>query len=125
MAPHVLIIVDDLAAQTKIEEAARALGTPFERALTAQDALRKAKAAPPLAIFLDCSSERLKPLALLRRLKEADHPARTSPVVGIVAHNQTELQAKVHDLGCDFIYPRSAFLAQVGSILRQLVTGKT
>jgi CheY-like chemotaxis protein len=120
LSKYALLIVDDLLVQTTVEESAKALGIACERARSGEDALRRAGANPPAVIILDCTAEKLRPLAILRRLKDEKHPAHRTPVIGFVAHAQTDLQTKIHDLGCEFVYPRSALIHQAASILRQL-----
>lgn len=121
MRKHALILVEDALVETSIRDTVRTLGVNCVWARSGEEALRRASAKPPSVIILDLMSVRIRPLLVLRKLKDDQCPARDVPVVGFVTHTKTDLRTRAHDLGCDFVYTRMELTQQLGSILRQLV----
>jgi PleD family two-component response regulator len=118
---YALIVAEDLMVETALKESAQAHGIDVERVHTAKEALEQVTARPPVVIFLDLASKKLRPLALIRHLKDDDHPAHRVRIVGFGTHAGDEIRTKAKALGCDFTYTRTELARQANSVLRQLL----
>jgi PleD family two-component response regulator len=118
---YALIVAEDLFVETALKESAQAHGIAIERVHTAKEALDQATSKPPAVIFLDLASKKLRPLALIKHLKDDDHPAHRTRIVGFGTHAGDELRTKAKALGCDFTYSRTELAKQAPSVLRQLL----
>lgn len=102
----VLVILDDLLMQTKIEAAAASCGALIHIA-TGAAALQPA--AGPLAweaILIDLQLEG-DSLAIVQQLRAA---APRTPIIGFCSHIETALQRQAAAAGCTAVLPRSAFI---------------
>jgi DNA-binding NarL/FixJ family response regulator len=103
---------------SKIRTTAQQLGLPVTFARSLEQIVSEARSgAPTLAIF-DLNSVRCQPLAAIVALK-ADPELARIPTVGFVSHVQTDLIEAARGTGLDEILPRSAFTAQLASILER------
>ncbi len=116
----VLLIAEDPLVHDEVVKAAKAQGINCCRARTGADAVKCVTRSLPAVIFLDLQAESFKPLRVLQHLKRDARFADCGPVMGFVTHGAAEMSARAHELGCDFIYPRSTLVKQAASILRQL-----
>jgi CheY-like chemotaxis protein len=113
-----LVVVPDLLFGSKIREAARAAGVDLRFARTPDEILRHAReAAPSLAVF-DLDNRATDPIAAIQALKR-DPTLAGIRIVGFVSHVRADLVSAARAAGADEVLARSAFVAQLGDILRR------
>lgn len=108
----VLVIVDDLLFQTRIQATAASLGVDVRFAKTvarAQDV-----GADPATVIVDLNVTSVDPLEVIRLLR-AQRP--TVSIIDYGSHVQTELLAHAKAAGCTTVLPRSAFVQQLPHLL--------
>jgi CheY-like chemotaxis protein len=113
----ILAVLDDLFFTVKINEAAKRARVPVEFVKSAQDALDKARAHPPV-IILDLNCASLDPLKLIENLK-SNAALKGIRLIGYVSHVQAELIQKAREAGCDMVLARSAFSKDLARILKR------
>jgi len=110
--------VDDLFFQAKIQETARKLNVKVEFVKTEKDLLdhikQNGEEKPSLIIF-DMNNANAKPLTLIPKLKTK--LKKGTSIIGFLSHVQGDLKMKAHEVGCDMVLPRSAFLAELTTIV--------
>jgi len=99
----------------KIQDAAKRLGLDLTLAKTEEEALGKVK-QNPLLIIVDLNTTGLNSVELIKKLK-TDKATRSFPIVGFVAHVQTDLRKQAQEAGCDEVIARSAFSQNLPGIL--------
>jgi DNA-binding NarL/FixJ family response regulator len=113
--PEVLILCTDLIFSTKITGTAKALHRSFAvvRTIEKVDAVLAAAAPHPLLI-LDLNISGVDPLTAIARAKAHANPPR---VVAFLSHVQADLATAARTAGADQVMARSAFVAQLPSLL--------
>jgi PleD family two-component response regulator len=113
----ILCVMDDLMFSIKISSTAKAIGgidVFFER--SAEMVLPRIREKQPTLVIFDLNSARVNPLAALAAMKQ--DPALTDiRTLGFVSHVDSETIAAARAAGIDQVLARSAFSAQLGSIL--------
>ncbi|HXH06340.1 MAG TPA: hypothetical protein VNI83_07085 [Vicinamibacterales bacterium] len=112
----VVAAVTDLLFASKIRAAAQALGIEVRFARTAEEILALARDGSARLVMIDLNSRDLDPLSAIARLKEAS--AGACRIVGFVSHVHGELIAAARRAGADDVLARSAFAAQLPSLLQ-------
>ena len=117
----ILAVLDDLMFTSKIKTAASQLGVAVTFARSA-DAARNAMAAtpPPSLVIFDLNNARVDPLGLVGEIK-ANPALAAIPTVGFVSHVQTDLIDAARAAGATEVMARSAFVAQLGELLKRAV----
>jgi DNA-binding NarL/FixJ family response regulator len=113
----ILCVMDDLIFSIKIQTAAKSIGgidLLFERS-PAMVLPRIRETRPSLVIF-DLNSTRMNPMAALADMKAAAD-LKDVRTLGFVSHVDSETIAAARAAGIDQVLARSAFAAQLGSIL--------
>jgi len=113
----ILAVLDDLFFTVKINESAKRAGLPVEFVKSANDALDKAQAHPPV-IILDLNCASLDPLKLIEDLK-SNAALKGIRLIGYVSHVQAELIQRARAAGCDMVLARSAFSKDLPQILKR------
>ena len=113
---HVLAAVSDLLFRAKIREAARQVGRALSVVTTGDAALEQALSAAPDFIIIDLGDRRFDACDTIRRLKADPRVARI-PVIGFFPHVLVGAKHAAKEAGCDRILPRSAFSANLPSLL--------
>ncbi len=103
-SPKVLAVVEDLFFTVKINESAKRAGVPIAFVKSQRDALDQAAEHPSL-IILDLNFEAVKPVELIRELKNVTK----TQLIGYVSHVQGDLKQAAQEAGCDMVLARSAF----------------
>ena len=111
----ILAVVSDIFFSAKINEAAKRAGVTLQYVTTEKDLLEKATADPALIIF-DLNFEAVRPIELIRKLKETGALKHIS-LLSYVSHVQTDLKKLAREAGCDTVLPRSAFSMNLRHIL--------
>ena len=104
MQKKIVAHVEDLMFRAKIDAAGRNLNVPVEF-VAKVDALAKACADAPAAVFAELSAAALPVIAKLKK-----NPAtRAIPVVGFLSHVDQKLAEEARAAGTDRVLPRSQF----------------
>jgi len=113
----VLCVMDDLMLSIKISGAAKAIGgidVFFER--SPDNVLASIRDKRPSLVIFDLNSARMKPMAALSAMKQ-DSALASIRTLGFVSHVDVDTIAAARAAGIDQVMARSAFSAQLGSIL--------
>ena len=113
----IVCVLDDLLFSVKISTAAKSLGADvyFERAPgMAVSHIREKQAS---LVILDLNCAKLDPLGIVRELK-TDPATQNVRTLGFVSHVQADRIAAAREAGIDEVLARSAFVNQLGEILR-------
>jgi PleD family two-component response regulator len=116
MSQYVIAVVDDMFFASKIKAVAEHLAVEVRFPRSVDALVAAVHEDPPTLVIVDLHSQRCEPFALAERLK-ADEAARTIPLLGFFSHVQTALARRAEESGFDRVMPRSAFTAQLSSIL--------
>jgi len=114
----ILAVLDDLMFTSKIRAAANQLGVAIAFARSADAALGAMTPTPPSLVILDLNNARADPLGLVASM-QANPALAAIPTVGFVSHVQTDLIAAARAAGVGEVMARSAFVTQLGEILRR------
>ena len=69
----------------------------------------------PSLIIFDLNNASVKPLTLIPKLKSK--LKKGTSIIGFLSHVQGDLKQKAHEVGCDMVLPRSAFLAEPAAVV--------
>jgi len=119
-APRIFAFVDDLFFLAKINEISKKLNIKVEFVKSDKDVLKRVEengGEPPTLIIVDLNNANIKPLTVIAKMKK-EFKKQTN-VVGFLSHIQGELKIKAQEAGCDMVVPRSAFSANLPSLLRR------
>ena len=116
--PMIVCVLDDLLFSVKISTAAKALGTEvfFER--TPGNVVNRVREKHPSLVIFDLNSSKLKPIEAIAELARTPDTAGI-PTLGFVSHVDSETIAAARGAGIGEVLARSAFVEQLGSLLRQ------
>ena len=114
----VLCVLDDLLFSVKISTAAKALGAEvfFER--TPGNVVTRVREKQPSLVIFDLNSIKLKPIEAIAELARTPDTADV-PTLGFVSHVDSETIAAARGAGIGEVLARSAFVEQLGNLLRQ------
>ena len=113
----ILCVIDDLMFSIKISSTAKSIGgidVLFER--SPDMVLPRIREKQPALVIFDLNSARMNPLAALAAMKQEPGLAGIR-TLGFVSHVDSETIAAARAAGIDQVLARSAFSAQLGSIL--------
>ncbi len=118
-APRIFAYIDDLFFLAKINETAKKLNLRVDFVKTDKDVLGPVEESgqKPSLILVDLNNLGVKPLTLIPKLKSK--LKKETNIIGFVSHVQGDLKLKAQEAGCDMVLPRSAFSANLPSILRR------
>ena len=118
-APRIFAYIDDLFFLAKISETAKKLNLRVDFVKTDKDVLDPVEESgqKPSLILVDLNNLGVKPLTLIPKLKSK--LKKETNIIGFVSHVQGDLKLKAQEAGCDMVLPRSAFSANLPSILRR------
>ena len=103
-----LLVCDDLIFTSRVTTTARAKGLTVAAVKSAEEAVRRAREAPPACVIVDLHTAADVP-ALIAGLRAAC-PAMPR-VVAYGSHVNKDLLQAARDAGCDVVLPRSKFAA--------------
>jgi DNA-binding NarL/FixJ family response regulator len=112
----VLVAVDDLLFSSKIRAAAKQVGVELAFARSPSEILEQARAIKPPLVIFDLNSAKTDPIATIAAIK-ADPELGSTRTLGFVSHVHTSLIHAAREAGTDQVMPRSAFAAQLATIL--------
>ena len=112
----IVCAIEDLLFSIKISTAAKQLGVNvyFER--FRDRVLSTIRDKQPSLVIFDLNSSRLDPMTVIAAMK-TDPQLRTVKPRGYVAHVDSDAIAAARQAGIDQVMARSAFTAQLGTIL--------
>ena len=111
---QVIAAVPDLFFRSRVLETAKALSVTVEVARDADEVLQKVRAEKPRLVLMDLQAAALQPLETLRSLMGV-------PVIGFLAHEQTELREQALAAGCTEVLTKGQFSAQLPALLGRAV----
>ena len=114
----VFVLVSDLFFQTRIQEAARALGVSLETFSSGPALLERACAESPALLIVDLNATSAQPVETIAALK-ANASLHVIPVVAYLSHVQVELERAARQAGTDSVLPRSKFTRELPELLRR------
>lgn len=117
MAGRIVSFVPDILVEMRIDSAARALDADLD-SVSAAEYLEAAlnKGADVLVVDLGMDGIDLNWIVSVAR-------GRKVPIVAFGPHVEIELLRAAEDAGMDAVYPRSAFMKEMGKILGEHVSG--
>lgn len=116
MTPAGLMLSDDLIFASRVTATARAAGLAVKVVRTPDLVLSAARAHPPTGVILDLHNPGLDLPALLAGLREAC-PAMPR-VVAYGSHVEAETLRAARQAGCDRVMPRSQFVTELETGLK-------
>jgi CheY-like chemotaxis protein len=113
----IVCAIEDLIFSIKISTAAKQLGVDvyFER--MRDRVLPIIREQQPSLVIFDLNSARLDPMTVIAAIK-ADPQLRNVKTLGYVSHADSDAIAAARQAGIDQVLARSAFTAQLGTILQ-------
>ena len=117
----IVCAIEDLLFSIKISTAAKQLGVSvyFER--MRDRVLPTVREKQPSLVIFDLNSSRLDPMSVIAAMK-TDPQLRTVKTLGYVSHVDSDAIAAARQAGIDQVLARSAFTAQLGTILQSAST---
>lgn len=117
MVGRIVSFVPDILVEMRIDSAARAIDADLD-SVSAPEYLEAAlnKGADVLVVDLGINGIDLNGIVSVAR-------ARKVPIVAFGPHVDVELLRAAEEAGIDAVYPRSAFMKDMGKILAEHITG--
>ena len=112
----IVCAIDDLIFSIKISTAARQLGVSIYFERMRDRVLPSVREKLPSLVIFDLNSSRLDPMTVIAAMK-TDPQLRTIKTLGYVSHVDSDAIAAARQAGVDQVLARSAFTAQLGTIL--------
>lgn len=117
MSREVVAYVEDVFYTAKIRQVARAQSRDVRFVRDLQALERRLAGPAPGLVIMDLTAESLRPLEMLRRIKE--HPEwRTARIVAYASHDRAELMEEANQLGAERVLPKTGFAQQLIEILQ-------
>jgi CheY-like chemotaxis protein len=110
-----LLLCEDLLFISRVTGTAQALGLTIHAVRTPEALIERAEQTQPACVLLDLHHPGLDVAAVLARLQ-----TRCSPpprVVGYGSHVDVETLRAARQAGCDPVWPRSKFVAELPTVL--------
>ena len=117
----IVCAIDDLMFSIKISTAAKQLGVDIYFERFRDKVLSTIREKQPSLVIFDLNSSRLDPMTMIAAMK-ADPELRGVQTLGYVSHVDSDAIAAARNAGIDQVLARSAFSAQLGSILQSAQT---
>ncbi len=115
-----IMICDDLIFFSRVLSTARAAGLSVKQARTAAAAIEMAKQDCPGGVIVDLHNDGLDVPALLASLREV---CPVMPrVMGFGSHVAADLLRSAREAGCDPVLPRSRFVKELESQIKDWLT---
>jgi CheY-like chemotaxis protein len=112
----IVCAIDDLMFSIKISTAAKQLGVDIYFERTRDRVLPTIRERRPSLVIFDLNSSRLDPMTVIAAMK-TDPQLRSLKTLGYVSHVDSDAIAAARQAGIDQVLARSAFAAQLGTIL--------
>jgi len=116
VSKEVIVFVEDIFFTAKIREAARGIARDVRFVRDRQGLERRLTGPAPGLLIMDLGAETMRPLEMLRRIKE--HPEwKSARVVAFASHARAELMEEANQLGADVVLPKTSFTQKLGELL--------
>ncbi len=116
MSREVIVFVEDIFYTAKIREIARGVSRDVRFVRDPQALERRFSGPAPGLVVMDLNAEALRPLEMLRKIKE--HPEwRTARVVAYSSHARAELMEEAAGLGAEVVLPKTGLAQKLPEIL--------
>ncbi|QDU22570.1 response regulator [Urbifossiella limnaea] len=112
-----VMLCDDLIFFSRVAATARAAGLTVKQARTTAALLALARQEPPGGVILDLHADGLDVPALLAGLREACPVMPTTVAFG--SHVEAETLRAAREAGCNRVLPRSKFVQELETDLRE------
>lgn len=117
---RVALIDDNLLFSSQIGAGLAQLGLPADVIGSPGGAVERLAAAPPAVILVNLSSDRLRPLELVRAIKEEPRLAGV-PVIGFTGHTEQARIEAGRAAGCDRVVANSAVSGDLRAVLARVL----
>lgn len=117
MSREIMVFVEDIFFTAKIRETARGLARDVRFIRDLQGLEKRLSGPAPGMIIVDLTAETLKPLELIRRVKEQPD-WQQARIVAYASHARAELMEEANQLGVDLVLPKSGFTQKLPEILQ-------
>ncbi len=117
MSREVVAYVEDVFYTAKIREVARAESRDVRFVRDHQALERRMAGAAPAMVIMDLTAELLRPLEMLRKIKESPE-WRSTRIVAYASHDRAELMEEANQLGAEIVLPKPGFARQLTEILQ-------
>jgi len=122
-ARPVLLIMSDLMFRSRIDQVASRLGLSLRAAKSLEQLERHLAAGAPALAIVDLECDTLDPVAAIERLRALPDGAAL-PVVGYAGHTNAAAIARGREAGAGVVLARSAFTAQLATLLERAADGE-
>jgi len=120
VSKEVIIFVEDIFFTAKIRQAARVVSGNVRFVRDVQGLERRLLGPAPSMVIMDLNAETLRPIEMLRRIKE--HPEwKSARIVAYSSHARAELMEEANQLGAEMVLPRSSFTQKLPEIMQATV----
>ncbi len=114
------LIDDNLMFTGPVSAGLAKLGLTAEVIGSPNGVVERLAAAPPVLILVNLSSDRLRPLELVRAVKAEPRLAGV-PVIGYTGHTEKERIEAALEAGCDRVAANSAVTGHLRAVLGQVL----
>ena len=117
MSREVIAFVEDIFYTAKIRETAREQSRDVRFVRDPAGLERRMNGPAPGMVIIDLAAEALRPLEMLRRIKE--HPEwRQARIVAYSSHARAELMEEANQLGAEVVLPKQGFAQKLPELLQ-------
>lgn len=118
MVRPIIAAVDDMFFASKIRATAESLDIVVKFARSNDAVVASAQLEHPSLIIVDLHSQKIRPIELALQLKSSEG-FRSLRLLGFFSHVDTEVLRQAREAGYDEVLPRSAFSANLSTILQR------
>jgi len=120
VSKEIIIFVEDIFFTAKIRQAARVVSGNVRFVRDVHGLERRLSGPAPSVVIMDLGAETLRPMEMLRRMKE--HPEwKTARIVAYSSHSRAELMEEANQLGAEMVLPKSSFTQKLPEIMQAAV----
>jgi DNA-binding NarL/FixJ family response regulator len=113
----VIAFVEDIFYTAKIRETARNVARDVRFVRDPAGLERRLAGPAPAMVIIDLTAEALRPLEMLRRIKE-NPEWRQARIVAYSSHARAELMEEANQLGAEMVLPKQGFAHKLPEILQ-------
>jgi CheY-like chemotaxis protein len=113
----VIAFVEDIFYTAKIRESARAAARDVRFVRDAAGLERRLGGPAPAMVIMDLNAESLRPMEMLRRMKESSE-WRQARIVAYSSHARAELMEEANQLGAEVVLPKANFAQKLPELLQ-------
>lgn len=106
---YVLALVDNLFFRARIQAVAKHIGVEVKVVATGDQLAAESAANPPALVIVDLNSAS-NPLDAIKKIHES---AASMPIIGYLAHTQTELAEQAAQAGCSTVMSQGKFTQEL------------